>query len=169
MILKPQPLGNYFDRYLNLSNDADLISGFKRQTNETLQLLAPFTEEQWNYRYAEGKWSIKEILIHLMDTERVFAYRALRFARLDKTPLPSYDENHFAANCMADERTVKSILEEYMVVRTCTVAMFVNFHESVLNHVGIASDYQITPAGLGFIILGHEMHHTNVIRDRYMK
>ncbi len=168
MILKPAPLNNYFDRYVQPVTDADLITGFKRQTEESLQLLAGLTEEQANFRYAEGKWSIKELILHLIDTERIFTYRALRFARNDKTELPGYDENLFAANSKADARTLRSLLEEYMVVRTCTVGTFINFPEDSLSSKGVASGYTLDVATLGFTIIGHEMHHMNVIRERYL-
>jgi hypothetical protein len=168
MILKPAPLNNYFDRYVQPVADADLISGFKRQTEQSLQLLAGLTEEQANFRYAEGKWSIKELILHLIDTERIFTYRALRFARNDKTELPGYDENLFAANCKADSRTLRSLLEEYMVVRTCTVGTFINFPEESLSNTGVASGNTLDVASLGYAILGHEMHHINIIRERYL-
>src|SRR5690606_4823805 len=102
----------------------------------SLKLFSSLTEEQLAFRYAEGKWNIKEIIVHLMDTERVFAYRALRFARNDKTELPGYDENLFAQNSFAFDRSIRSLLEEYIVVRIATVALFSYFDAGVLENRG---------------------------------
>lgn len=168
MITKPTSANGWLDKYLNLVTEDDLIAGFKNQTPESLQFYSQLTEEQLHYRYAEGKWNIKEILLHTIDTERIFCYRALRFARFDKTELPGYDENLFASNSNATGRNIRSLLEEYAVVRTATVALFSNLDASVLDNRGIANGVDMSVAALGFAILGHERHHLRIIQERYL-
>jgi len=168
MITKPPYHNSWLDKYIALVDEDDLITGFKNQTPESLQFYAQLTEEQLLHRYAEGKWNIKEIVLHLIDTERVFGYRALRFARADKTELPGYDENLFAENSFATERSIGSLLEEYAIVRTATVALFSNFKPEVLNNRGMANGFEMSVSALGFAILGHEKHHLQIVRERYL-
>jgi hypothetical protein len=169
MISKPTTPNGWLDKYMELVTEEDLITGFKNQTPQTLQFLSSLTEEQLLYRYAEGKWNIKEIILHIIDTERVFSYRALRFARFDKTELPGYDENLFASNSKATDRSIRSLLEEYAVVRTATVALFSNFDPSVLENRGMANGFEMSVAALGFAALGHERHHLQIIEERYLQ
>lgn len=168
MINKPAATGTWLDRYVNLVPDTSLIDGFKRQTQETLNLLSTLNDAEVNFRYAEGKWNLKEMMVHLIDTERIFAFRAMAFARSEKQALPGYDENEYVKNSHADTRDWRSLLEEFIVVRTCTVATFAGFHPSVLNNIGTANNMLMPVAALGFAILGHEMHHINIIQTRYL-
>jgi hypothetical protein len=168
MILKPTGSYGWIDKYIAKSNDENLIEGFKRQTNETLTLLSSLTDEQWKHSYAPGKWTIAELVIHLMDTERVFGYRALTFSRGDQNELPGYDENIYAANCDAGSRSGKSIMEEYIVVRTGTVALFSNLPAFTLDNPGVANKVTMSARALGWATLGHEIHHVGVMRERYL-
>lgn len=168
MILKPTGSYGWLDKYIAKSNDENLIEGFKRQTNETLTLLSSLTDEQWKHSYAPGKWTIAELIIHCMDTERAFGYRALAFARGETAELPGYDENIYAANCGAESRSGKSIMEEYIVVRTGTVALFSNLPAGSLDNAGVANKVTMTPRALGWSTLGHEIHHVGVMRERYL-
>ncbi len=168
MIRKPKTGNGWVDRYIALVPEDLLLEGLKRQTQESLSLFSSLSEDQLLFRYAEGKWTIKEMLLHLIDTERIFTYRALAFARKDTTSLPGYDENIYAANSHANERDIKNLLEEYIVVRTCTVATFSGFPISSLNNRGIANNVEMSVSSIGFAILGHEMHHINVINERYL-
>jgi uncharacterized damage-inducible protein DinB len=168
MISKPTGSNGWLDKYMNLVTEEDLITGFKNQTGQSLQFFSGLTEEQLLHRYAEGKWNIKEIILHLIDTERIFSYRALRFARFDKTELPGYDENLYASNSKATERSIRSLLEEYAVVRTATVALFSNLDSSVLENKGVANGVEMSVSALGFAILGHERHHLKIIEERYL-
>lgn len=168
MILKPTGSYGWIDKYIAKSNDENLIEGFKRQTNETLTLLSSLTDEQWKHSYAPGKWTIAQLVIHLMDTERMFCYRSLAFARGDQNELHGYDEDLYAANCGADKRSGKSIMEEYIVVRTATVALFSNLPADKLDNTGIANKVMMSPRALGWATLGHEIHHVGVMRERYL-
>ena len=168
MILKPTGSYGWIDKYIAKSNDENLIEGLKRQTNETLTLLSSLTDEQWQHSYAPGKWTIAQLVIHLMDTERMFCYRSLVFARGDQHELHGYDEDLYAANCGADARSGKSIMEEYIVVRTATVALFSNLPSDKLDNSGIANKVTMTPRALAWATLGHEIHHVGVMRERYL-
>ncbi|OKL39788.1 DNA damage-inducible protein DinB [Pontibacter flavimaris] len=126
-------------------------------------------EEQLLHRYAEGKWSIKEMMVHLIDAERIFSYRALRFARQDKTELHSFDENLYAQTSKADARDINSIIAEYTSLRTSTIELFKSFDEEALQQVGVASGKEVSVRALGYTILGHEVHHQKIIRERYLK
>lgn len=125
--------------------------------------------EKENYRYAEGKWTPKDILLHLIDAERIFAYRALRIARNDKTALPGFEENDYVIEANAEERSMESLLEEYFDVRKATISLFLSFSADALKRLGEASGFSVSVRAIGYIILGHEKHHANVIIERYLK
>jgi len=125
-------------------------------------------EEKADYAYAEGKWTIKELLQHIIDAERIFAYRALCFARKDSTPLPSFDENAYAEHSYAAERTFQSLKDEFNAVRASTDLMLSSFNEDQLNASGTASNKHITVNALTFIIYGHLLHHKAIIEERYL-
>ena len=124
--------------------------------------------EKHDFAYKEGKWTVKEVLLHITDTERIFAYRALRIARKDKTPLPGFDQDVFVAQSNATSRPITSILEEYKAVRTATVTMFESFSDEVLKRKGCASESEVSVRALGFMIVGHEKHHQQIIKERYL-
>jgi len=168
MITKPATSNGWLDKYIGEVPENDLQNALMRQTEDSLRLFASLTDDQLDYRYAEGKWNIREIIVHLMDSERVFAYRAMCFARKDQTELPGYDENVYALNSYASQRSLKSLLEEYMVLRTSTVALFANLSPEVVQNSGIANKSVMSVSGLGFAIVGHEAHHVRVIQVRYL-
>ncbi len=168
MISKPKPGNGWLDRYIAEVPEDLLLEGFKRQTAETLSLFSSLTENQLNFRYAENKWTIKEIIVHLMDVERLFSYRALAFARKDQTHLPAFNEDEYAKNSFASERSQQSLMEEYIVVRTATVALFANFSPETLEFRGIANNIDMSVSAIGFATLGHEIHHIGVIRLKYL-
>src|SRR6476646_4801729 len=122
----------YYHRYIALAMDDDLPTAFEKHQTELLSFLKNIPKKKWNYRYAEGKWSIKEVVQHIIDAERVFSYRALCFARKDQTPLPSFDENIFAANAKADERTKKDLIRELKTVQESSALLFTSFDEEQL-------------------------------------
>jgi len=124
--------------------------------------------DKHGYRYAEGKWTIKDILQHLIDSERVFAYRALRFSRNDMTELPGFDENSYAASARANNRHMKDLLTEFSTVRHSTMQMFSALNEEELLRAGIASGNRVSVRALGFMIIGHQNHHIKVFRERYL-
>jgi uncharacterized damage-inducible protein DinB len=168
--MRPQAntYGDYYRNYISLVEENDLFSALENAVDRSLTFWSDLTEEQGNYRYAEGKWSIKELLQHIIDTERIFSYRALAFARGEQTPLPGYDENQYADNCMAGSRSLKEMVHELAMVRKSTIALFKSFDESILENIGKASGSNLSVRAAGFIIVGHEIHHMNVVKERYL-
>ena len=135
---------------------------------ETNNFFETIPDAKLEYRYAEGKWTPKEILLHLIDTERVFAYRALQFARAKDVVIKGFDQDEFAANSNANDRTIKNLLEEYRAVRTATVILFSSFSNNTLLQMGVASDSPLSVRASGFIISGHEKHHIAILNERYL-
>lgn len=133
----------------------------------TIENMHQLTPAQSSRRYADGKWSVKEVIGHLSDTERVLSYRLLRIARDDQTPLPSFDENAFVVAAQADGRELGSLVQELVAVRAATLALVRSLDEAALARRGVVKDSSFTPRGLVFIIAGHFAHHMNVLRDRY--
>ena len=131
-------------------------------------LLSRIGEEAAVFRYAPDKWSIKEVIGHVVDVERIFAYRALRFARNDKTPLPEFEEDDYVNNANFDSQTLIDLGDEFRTVRESTLSMFYSFDENLFSREGTASGYKFTVRAIPFIIAGHEVHHRQVIKDKYM-
>ena len=154
--------------YVAMVPDGDVLATLKKQHSETVRLLARLGEPKSRHRYAPGKWSIREVIGHLIDAERVFTYRALTFARGDKTPLPGFDENMWAAASNADSRTLKSLLEELKALRSATLALFRSFNAEELARIGIASGHPVSVRGLLYVTTGHERHHIKILRERYL-
>ncbi|ASZ11009.1 DinB family protein [Chitinophaga pendula] len=125
-------------------------------------------EEQLAYRYAPGKWNMKELLVHMMDTERIFAYRALRFARKDEQPLAGFDQDDYMPASNASERTLDEIFEEYSAIRRSSIALFRHLQPEQLLYKGEASGHAVSVRALAYMILGHEQHHLSVIKERYL-
>lgn len=148
--------------------DGDLIALLEQQGRETATLLGAISEEKANYRYAPGKWTIREVLGHIVDGERVFSYRALTFARGDAGPLPSFDENAWASASNAGRRAMKELLDEYRAVRAATVALFRSFSDEEFARSGVASKNPVTVRALAYIVAGHERHHLRILRERYL-
>ena len=138
------------------------------QLADTIALLRPLTEEQAAYRYAEGKWSIKQVIGHLADTERIFVYRALRIARGDQTPLPGFNENVYVDQGAFDDRPLQSVLAEFEATRAATAAFFQGLPEPAWARMGTANDYPISVRALAFIVAGHELHHRALLQERYL-
>lgn len=160
---------NYFHRYINLVTENDLEKAFEKHQTDLVSFLKNIPKKKWNYRYAEGKWSIKEVVQHIIDAERVFSYRALCFARKDQTPLPSFDENIFAANAKADERTKKDLIKELKIVQESSALLFTSFDEEQLEQPGIASNNPTYVKGIAYTLLGHALHHKKILEERYLK
>jgi uncharacterized damage-inducible protein DinB len=156
---------NYIQKSIQHKN---LLQGLQTELATTLTLLNSLPTEKHTYRYAEGKWSIKELIVHLSDAERIFSYRALRFARQDKTILAGYDENLFVATSKADQRDFQAILQEFSAIRAATIQLFTSFDATDLQQIGTANDYQLSVRALGYTILGHELHHRQLIQERYL-
>jgi DinB superfamily len=167
---KPSPTSHpsYFQKYINLVPEDDLGAAFKNQWSVITQLLSDITEQQSNHAYATDKWTIKELLQHMTDTERVFAFRSLSFARKDVNPLPGFDENDYAANSNASLRTWKDLVEEFLLVRKTTEILFGSFTTDALSSSGIANNNPATVSSMGFTAIGHVYHHFNILKERYL-
>jgi hypothetical protein len=164
----PEDYPAYYGTYIQKVKGNDLIKSLKEIHQETKDLLKNVSEEKLNYRYAPGKWSIKEIIGHLIDGERVFAYRALRFARNDKTPLASFEENDWAASSNAGQRSFSELMSEFDAVRETTIHLFNSFDEEMILRKGVASEKEISVKSLGYSMAGHEFHHAGIIKERYL-
>lgn len=158
----------YFQKYVDLVPDGDIVDTLSRQLGGTLGLLQDVTPELETYRYAPGKWSIREVVGHLSDAERVFAYRALRFGRGDTTPLPGFDENEFMKRARLDDRSYASLVDEFAAVRHATVALFDGFFPDEWTRHGSASGKDVSVRALAWIVAGHELHHVDVLKTRYL-
>ncbi|CAH0219494.1 DinB family protein [Chryseobacterium sp. Bi04] len=158
----------YIQRYLDQVPTGDLLAELKISEEKTIGIYSNLTEEQSRFAYAEGKWTLKGLLLHLSDTERVFQYRILAFARGDKNNLPGFDENEYANNSFADERTLESLLEEYKLVRKSSQILLESLSPSVLQNKGIANGNEISVETIGKLIVGHNYHHLNIIEERYL-
>jgi hypothetical protein len=170
IIPRPQPgeFAPYYARYLEAVPDGDLLLLLEEGAEEVLNLLRAFGEERGGYRYAPGKWSVKEVVGHIADTERVFAYRALRFARADTTPLPAFDQDQFVAAAGFDRRTLADLAEEFADVRKATVKLLAGLDAPSLVRKGTASGHPMTVRAAAWIIAGHEQHHAQILRERYL-
>jgi hypothetical protein len=163
-----QHMPQFFDRYILLADDIDVVEGLKQTANlyhdeDIRQAMLQLGDQV----YAPGKWTAKDILQHLIDNERIMSYRAMRFARNDKTALPGYDEELFGANTTANQRSIDDLLEEFSLVRQSTIALFKSFSDEMLHREGISFNQRISPLALGFVLIGHPIHHLKVLKERY--
>ena len=158
----------YYGKYVALVPDGDIAVTLSRQIDATAAFLSPLSEQQAAYAYAPGKWSIKEVLGHLMDTERIFTYRALRIGRNDKTPLPGYEQDDYVASANFNGRSLSGLLEEFAAVRNSTVQLFKHFTDKEWERRGTANQVEMTALSLGYVVAGHELHHMDVVRKRYL-
>lgn len=172
-IQKPTPaeFPAYSHIYLDLMEDnGKVLDYLQKSVGKIKQLISALPEEKLYYRYAASKWTIKEILVHLIDDERIFAYRALRYARNDQTPLPGFEQEDYALYSAANERSLESIFEEYEAVRLATITLFKHLPEAAMTRGGTAVgniNYR-TVRALAYHIAGHEQRHINIIQERYL-
>ncbi len=159
---------SYQKEYIDKLPEGNLIVLLKNNIDETIQFLKEIPADRLEYRYAEGKWNIPELVRHLIDTERILTYRALRFARADKTPLPPFEEKDYAKNSNVHEREFQNLLDEYKAVRISTIYLIESFNDEMLNRRGIANNNTITVNALCYVIAGHELHHVDIIKGRYL-
>ena len=160
--------GEYYQNYIKLAPDDNVVKGLERNSRNFRKLLKKIPRKKVDKAYAEGKWTIKELLQHLIDAERVFAYRAVSFARKDSTPLPSFDENVWASASMAGQRNWKDMIDEFKSLRDANEKMFASFDDSQLRSIGNASGKDVNVLALGYILAGHVEHHINIIKERYL-
>lgn len=165
----PTEYAEYFGRYILKVPDGDVVEILAQQIEDTVRLLAGVTDQQALVRYAPGKWSVKEVVGHIADTERVMSYRALRFARGDAAPLAGFDENAFVAHAGFDRRPLGDLVEELRAVRRATVALFRGLDPEAALRRGVANEKPVSVRALAYIIAGHERHHREILADRYLR
>ena len=157
----------YFDQYINLVEDSDVIEALQKYNVDYVTAEMPTLKLLGDKIYAPHKWTVNDILQHVVDNERIFSYRALRFARQDKTPLPGVDENAHAANAKANGRRLEDIISEFDNCRQATVALYKSFDKDQMLSEGIAFNKNISVLAIGYLLSGHLIHHMNVIKERY--
>lgn len=170
-IYKPNDPGApaYLQGYINLvPDDGNLLIHLEDIFSETEEIIHPLSEEKMNYRYAPGKWTIKDMLVHMSDSERIFIYRALRFSRGDKTNLPGFEESSFAEYACANEREKEDIMREYSLVRESSIAFIESLSDEALGRKGLANNYLLSVRFIVNVIYGHHKHHINILRERYL-
>ena len=158
----------YFQTYINYVQEEDVMTAIENQQSVIDNFFDRISEEKSTYAYAEGKWTLKELLQHVIDTERIFIYRALAFARKETQSLPGFDEKTYAANSNANARSWKSLCEELKAVRNTSRLLFENFTDEMLSSSGLANNNPTTVNAIGFILVGHVYHHKNIVETRYL-
>ena len=158
----------YYQRYIDLIHTDDIFSFFKQQAEEIVTLFTNLSEDQASFRYAEGKWTIKEVLAHIVDSERIFGYRVLAISRGEKNPLPGFAENEYVSNGKYENRSLKSLLAEYSHLSSANLELFKSLDEEMLSQKGIASGKEVTARAILFVTIGHENHHLEIIKTRYL-
>lgn len=157
----------FYDRYINLvPADLDVVKALQ-QTEAILENHKKDLIRLQDYRYQKGKWTCKEVVQHMIDNERIMSYRALALARGEQQNLPGYEENDYAANCHANQRSMESLLQEFVLVRKSTVLLFQSFNNEVLLNIGLCSNLKMTPLALGLVCIGHVEHHVEVLKELY--
>lgn len=154
--------------YISALENVELFEDLEISLHDFIKFVQNIPMDKFDYRYAEGKWTIKEIIQHIIDTERIFAYRALRISRNDKTPLPGFEENDYANNTDANSRSIQELLSEFSAVRHSNLLMFKSFSDEQLRRIGIASGHEVSVRAIGFLLLGHLKHHQRVFAERYL-
>lgn len=160
---------DYYWYYIELIKQNDVVSALTETKKSALDFIKVIPTHLENFAYAEGKWTVKEVLIHCIDTERIFATRALTFARGDKQVPNSYDENLYGANCNAGTRTLTDIIEEFEAVRHSNICLFRSINTENLKKSGLSPSGPATVNSVGFTICGHTQHHLNIIKERYLQ
>jgi DinB superfamily len=158
----------YFEKYISLAREEEIVVTLGKQIEGTLSLIRGLSEAQGDHCYAPGKWSVKEVIGHLIDTERIFAYRAMRFARNDATSLPGFDENAFVANAGFGSRSLTDLAEEFEYTRKSNVYLLKNLDGDAALRRGLSNNNPLSVRAIAYIIAGHELHHVEILRTRYL-
>ena len=164
---EPTEYAEFYANYVSKVPGTDAVSILESQRLQMVQLFAGRSERDGSFRYAPDKWTVKEVLGHITDTERIFAYRALRIARGDQTPLPGFEQDDFVKNGGFSERTLADLAEEFALVRAASIALFRSFPEAAWARRGVASEKEVTVRALAFITAGHQIHHRMILEERY--
>lgn len=167
--LNPNEYAPFYKPYIEeVGKGRTLLSGLEATEREFIDLIDSLSDNQLNFAYAENKWTIKEVIVHLIDAERIFSYRALRFARNDKTDLSGFEENEYVPFSGANKRSKNDLIAEFKAVRNSTLCLFQSFSDEMLMRIGTIGGNAMSVRALGFIIAGHQKHHINVVRERYL-
>ncbi|MBD0372563.1 MAG: DinB family protein [Pyrinomonadaceae bacterium] len=158
----------YYGRYVSLVPEGDILETLARQLDASLAVLRGIDEAKAGHRYAPDKWSIKELVGHIIDTERIFAYRAMRFARGDVTELPGFEQDDYVRNAAFDACPFDELVREFELVRGANLLMFKHLDEAAWQRRGVASSAEVTVRALAFIMAGHERHHIEILKTRYL-
>lgn len=161
------PMPAFFDRYINIVEDIDIFEAFEKYSPDLVYAETEKLVSLGDKVYAPGKWTVRDIIQHVTDNERIMSYRALRFSRNDRTVLPGYDEQILAANTIANDRSLADLFQEFKEVRAATISLYKGMNQEMMQRSGVAYKSEISALGLGFVMLGHPIHHMNVIRERY--
>ena len=167
--VQPNEYAGFYEGYVQqVSEEYTLIEELEISVHRFIKFVQHLPMDKFDYRYAEGKWTIKDIIQHLIDAERIFAYRALRFARRDQTPLPGFEEDDYVVAAQGPKRALQDLLTEFLIVRQSTMALFKTFDQETLQQLGTASGHPMSVRALGFVIIGHQNHHMRVFEERYL-
>lgn len=158
----------FYKAYTDLLGDAELMDTLQRQLEHFPEFIESIPDDKLPFAYRPEKWTIAQVLLHVIDCERIFQYRALRFSRDDQSILPGFDQDSYAEKSKAESRSKESIIEEYKIVRKSTISLFANLDRTDLEKTGTASNLRWSVAALGFVICGHQKHHRNIIRESYL-
>jgi uncharacterized damage-inducible protein DinB len=169
VIARPQPgeYAPYYERYISLVQENDILATLDRQRREMVLLLSGLSEEQGDFRYAPEKWSAKQVLGHVCDTERVFAYRALRIARGDATPMEGFEQDDYVKNGPFARHAIDEVIEDYIAVRRATISLLRSLEEAAWSRRGVANKNEVTVRALAYTIAGHEVHHRRILQEKY--
>ena len=157
----------HFEKYISLVKNEDLNTILEMQAKEMGKLFASIPEDKWMYKYQENKWTIKEVIQHISDAERVFSYRGFAFSRKDPNTLPGFDENEYSINSNANNKKPEELINDFFAVRKSTQTLFNGFTSDQLKVVGRASTYQMSVNAMGYLVAGHAAHHINILKERY--
>jgi hypothetical protein len=164
----PEEYPEYYNQYLGLVKEGDIISILEEQSVYVQNFISSIPEEKGDYTYGFGKWTIKEVFGHLLDSERIFCYRALRIARRDKQPMPGYDQDEYVKNSKYFKRTLKEIADEMLMLRGANLKFFKSFDETDFMERGTANEMEFSVRGILYVLAGHELYHINFIKDNYL-
>jgi hypothetical protein len=159
---------SFYQGYVKQLTEGTVTKNLRTSGELIVDLLSPLSEEQGEYAYGPDKWTIKEVILHLIDSERIFAYRALRFARNDKTDLPGFEQNDYVPESNANARTINSLISEFLTVRVASTSLYESLDEETMKRIGTANGFPVSVEAIGFIISGHCVHHANIIKERYL-
>lgn len=159
----------YYQKYIDLIEGDDIIHILVSLNNEASDVFNSFPQSKGNFSYAEGKWTVKEVAGHMMDTDRIFAYRALAIARGERQPLPSFNQDEYVKNGKFINRELSDLTYEYRLVRESNLLMFKGFDPSVYSNRGIAAGNEVTVLALMWMIAGHQKHHLNILKEKYLR